>query len=782
MPAAPASAAQRHLAQRARRQFVEGICAGLAELDRALLDALTELMDQTATVREMQLHRDAWMQYQQRHADWAGRTAKSWREALTPPGANHCGGGPLELLGDDVVENKLLAARMALAVSEPLGAALDHLRRCHLALEGREPGGQDILRPETVCLRLIEQWGEAGLSRSDLQLVSAPLQRELTRLLQKHYQALTAFYAAQGVKPRSDFKPRLRQRSGDGAGGDTAPAHPGAQAQTPFRGAYPQPTGFGAGMPAAYGPGMPAHFGAGMPAGFAPGMSAAAQGPGMPAHFGAGIPTMARARQRAHEVMRQLHQVLALPAAGFDPNAQPASAALAQAISAQLAQAGEQAFVFTGHQPVTVRLVGALREQSSELKKKAETTAEKAIIEVVALMFQSILAEERIAPAVRVWFARLQVPVLRVALAETEFFSNLEHPARKLIDRMGACAMGFDATAVGGKALALEIGRVVQVIEQYPETGSRVFQLVYDEFVAFLSRFLIEKQSTARLVSVAQQVEEKETLTIQYTIELRNMLRDMPVREEIREFLFKTWAEALALAAMRDGAQHAQTVALKRVAADLVWAASTKPQRSDRAQVIARLPALLQGLRHGLGLLGVQGAEQDARIRALTDTLADAFQSKTASIPQAHIDAMAARLARLEDFLSDATLGAMPLSADSIELMLGIDASAIHVIADKGAVVDEAMLAWAQALQAGVWYTLDHNGVATQVQYIWQSQRQQLHLFAAVDGSNFLLQLRRLAAYLQAGLLVPQDAEGLTLRATRDALAKLDANPERLLG
>ena len=44
-----------------------------------------------------------------------------------------------------------------------------------------------------------------------------------------------------------------------------------------------------------------------------------------------------------------------------------------------------------------------------------------------------------------------------------------------------------------------------------------------------------------------------------------------------------------------------------------------------------------------------------------------------------------------------------------------------------------------------------------------------------------LIQLRRLAAYLQAGLLVAQDEEGLTLRATRDALAKLDANPERLL-
>jgi hypothetical protein len=37
------------------------------------------------------------------------------------------------------------------------------------------------------------------------------------------------------------------------------------------------------------------------------------------------------------------------------------------------------------------------------------------------------------------------------------------------------------------------------------------------------------------------------------------------------------------------------------------------------------------------------------------------------------------------------------------------------------------------------------------------------------------------ASYLEAGLLKPCEAETLTLRATRDALNKLDANPERLL-
>jgi hypothetical protein len=132
--------------------------------------------------------------------------------------------------------------------------------------------------------------------------------------------------------------------------------------------------------------------------------------------------------------------------------------------------------------------VGALRERASKLKQAAATSSEKATIEIVALMFQSILAEDRIPPVIRVWFARLQMPVLRVAISEPEFFESLQHPARRLIDRMGSCVLGFDVTVAGG-AMESEIKRVVQVIEQYPETGRRVFQLVYDEFDKFLSRF-----------------------------------------------------------------------------------------------------------------------------------------------------------------------------------------------------------------------------------------------------------------------------------------------------
>jgi hypothetical protein len=507
-------------------------------------------------------------------------------------------------------------------------------------------------------------------------------------------------------------------------------------------------------------------------------------------------PPLARARMRATGVLGQLKRLLTERVVGYDaaPQTRP-SPALAEALSQQVSQlhdtvvqpagsadAGDAGDAVVVYDDAAVQRVAVdLRQRTGELKKKASTESEKATIEIVALMFQSILSEERIPPAIRVWFARLQMPVLRVAIAEPEFFGSLEHPARQLIDRMGSVVMGFDAASISGSALETEIKRVVQVIEQYPETGRRVFQLVYDEFQKFLSKFLTEKGTTQKVVSVAQQVEQKETMAIQYTIEMRKLLADMPVREEIREFLFKVWAEVLALSAVRHGPKHEETLAFKNAATELVWAASAKPNRNERAKVIEGLPKLLQRLRQGMTLVGIIGKDQEAQIKAIGDIFADAFLSKTEAIPKDRIDAMSKRLEHLEDFVAGDAETDLPLDRESIEMMLGIDASMIEVIADGGSKPSAGMISWANELQLGNWFALDHNGTTNQVQYVWRSERKQLHLFAARGGRSYLIQAKRLAAYLQAGLLLPAEEEALTVRATRDALAKLDANPERLL-
>ena len=787
----------------------------MAELATAVQERLTSLMNETASSREMQNRRDAWTLYQSRQADWLDRTLKAWQAALvlpvTAPLKTTLDDG-FELVSTDVVENKITASRLVLGVLEKVSVELNDLRvRIKLLERLDELEARDILQPEVLLLAIIEQWAETGMPREAWSMVNDLTLKLLAERLTQAYTNANAFLIKQGVLPTIELKDRVKRiPPAISRGGLSTAAASGQAPGERLSGADSRHGGFDTNT-AGHGDDASGHgaHGAASPAGQVKlpagdafgGRLGWGQDAGSPGRQSSGYGSasdetrmmtsttpLARARSRAQNVLGQLKRLL-MGSGGTNFEAthyQPPSPALAAAMAVRSQPAGlysGSGTVLEDDSPAGVaRVAVELRQRSTELKKKAETQSEKATIEIVALMFQAILQEDRIPPGIRVWFARLQMPVLRVALAEPDFFGTLNHPARQLIDRMGSCVMGFDASGIKGGALEHEIKRVVQVIEQYPETGKRVYQLVYGEFQKFLAQFLTGNAATQKLVSLAQQVEEKETLTIQYTIEMRNMLKDMPVREEIRDFLFKIWAEVLAVAAVRKGPQHVETLGLKKSASDLVWAASAKPNRSDRARVIQDLPQLLHKLRAGMSLLGVASSEQEAHIKTVSDILADAFLSKTQAIPAEQIQAMAERLANLEDFVSDEGMGDLPLDAQSIEMMLGIDAAQIDVVADGGSKPTAAMQAWAQELELGSWFTLDHNGRVAQVQFVWRSDRKHLNLFASTDGRSYLVQAGRLAAYLQAGLLLPQEEEALTVRATRNALGKLEANPERLLG
>lgn len=781
------SQAQRMAAQlgrEARERFLLQMCRAMVSVTGTIQGCLTTLMGQSGTAAEMQLRREAWTQFQIEGENWREATIKAWQQYLAKPvAALHSMQATrikLELQNQEVVESQIVVSRFVELMMEEVAQDFNLLRMRMKELEGIvDLSSRDVLRPEVLVSMMLEQWAAVGMPEGSWSLVQSAAGKSFQEALIKACQASNEFLVQRGVLPKGFHQVRLTTRSVVSL---ASGAEHIAQAPGDGRDGY----GYGTAMGGAGGYSAAARDMGGSRPHVVPGWVSGSNLQQLVQAQQAG-PALDLAVLRAQGVIGQLKSLLQYRVAGFDPLLpQHRSIALARAIAPKPVVSTKADWAPTEYRVSSMALdvadvVGNLRENTSELKKKADTDSERAVIEVVALMFQSILTEERIPAAVRMWVARLQMPVLRIALEDPEFFDNLDHPARLLIDRIGACVMGFDVATINGSELEAEIKRLAQVIEQFPETGRQVFQKVYDEFLQFLSRMLTGKGVAQRVVSVVQQVEQKETLAIKYTIEMRNMLKDIPVREEIRQFLFKVWADVLAVAAVKHSPHDEQIQTYKRAATDLVWSASAKASRSARTRVIQNLPILLQTLRQGMSALGLSSAVQEAHIKVISDTLADAFMSKTEAIPYAQIETMTRHLARLEDVVPPDGMGDLPLDTESIELMLGIDASSLVVVADGGAHPSAEMVNWAMSLSVGTWFTLDHHGTVSRVQFAWRSDKQKLHLFAAPNGSNYLIQAGRLAAYLQAGWLVPLEEEALTVRATRDALAKLEANPERLI-
>ena len=791
------------LAAQARQIYLDVVLRGVPLVVPAVVAGVKVLASQVVDPAESLKRRDLVLDLPKAADRWQRKVLMSLQAARTALQAPGTGGANLPkgfgahtdfaLVDDDTIEREILGSRMALALMDAANWEFSDLRSRLAVLEHKdELDTHDVLRPHVLSKYTVEGWLAAGLDMAKWRTAQSVLHKEFAGLVEEAYHETNRWLLEHGVRPEIDLRPMIRKST-------SAVATAGGDAQATSSSAGELRTGAGGGTQ--MGGTVMGGGGAratGMATGMASGMATSHHRGGPAASMmapvgGAGEETRLMTRnagmgaagsQHAEAVLGRLNRLIAkhVPEFGRSTTVQPQASPKLRAAIAD-AQNSLQARLNTAHRGGasvnTPQLLQDLQQRKQALKEAAQSPVERATIEIVALMFQAILQEERIPAAVRVWFARLQMPVLRVAVSEPDFFATTDHPARKLIDRMGACVMGFESSARAvGDALEKEVRRIVQVVEAYPDTGRRVFQTVLTEFEKFLERyFQSENDVTRHGVSLAQQVEQRETLAVQYTIELRRMLEGVPVQDGVREFLFKVWADVLATFAVKHGNASEHTKTMKKAATDLIWSASAKVSREERADVIRRLPPLLKTLRLGMAEAGVGAEEQDRQIQALNDSLAAAFTAKAEAIPPERMQELTLRLEALEEVLPDD----FELDESMVLDLSGYEASGLEVVADGGSMPTPAMLSWAHGLQVGTWFMLDYRGRNESVQLAWQGMRKNLSLFVTNEGRGILFQHHRLASFLQAGLLVPAQEEALTVKATRDAMAKLDADPERLL-
>ncbi|WP_343631996.1 DUF1631 family protein [Roseateles sp.] len=803
-----ADARSQALASQARRVHTEVLLRGLPALVGVLTTAVQDLLSQPAEHGLQMARRDAFEAWQRSATPWHARLGKALRHAY------HHGPGDsrsaslssrpqnLSLVSDDTIEREIIASRLALAMMDKASWEFSDLRNRMQSLERVEDlAQQDLLRAQVLARIVLDAWFEAGLSSSVWQMLQRWLHHEFSQLLNECYHEANRWLIQQGVMPEVDLRPFIRRNAPASSGATQAaalgPAAPGPQAgsaqvaqaaQAAAAAAVATPASQSAQQVMAQLQRVLARHVPELAQVPAPAPSAYAHGAqGQSAGVSSGHTIRGGAYAAPVSAASAAVAAAARGASSSGPVTQGGSARLSAAINhAQEAVQRRADQVASANQALTApQALDEIRHRNQALKQvlkqAADTPAERATIELVALLFQAILQEERIPPAIRVWFARLQMPVLRVAVSEPDFFATEDHPARRLIDRMGACVMGFSASSAEiGDALEREIKRVVQVVEAYPDTGRRVFQTVLTEFEKFLDHYFQQENEVSRKgVSLAQQVEQRETLAIQYTIELRKMLSEVPVQDGVRDFLFQIWADVLAVTGVRYGPQAEQTKAMKRAAADLIWSASAKVSREDRAEVIRRLPPLLKTLRDGMGHAGINSERQDEQIRSLNNALAAAFTAKTAAIPRERLDDLMSQLETLEAMLPSPEAG--EINESLVRDLSSHECEGLEVVAEGGTAPSPAMLAWAKELQVGSWYMLDYRGREEPVQLAWRGLRHHLILFVSPQGRGVLFQLSRLAAFLQAGLILPAQDESLTVKATRNALAKLEVDPTRLL-
>ncbi|WP_275096426.1 DUF1631 domain-containing protein [Sedimenticola hydrogenitrophicus] len=224
-------------------------------------------------------------------------------------------------------------------------------------------------------------------------------------------------------------------------------------------------------------------------------------------------------------------------------------------------------------------------------------------IDVISMLFEFILDDPGLSDPMRALLARLQIPMLKVAILDKSFFSRKDHPARRLLNVMAQAAIGWtEESGRSGDGLYARIESAVNRILAKFDDDLALFDELYEQFAAFLEReqrgaHVAEERATQVTQGKEALVEAKRHVADEIGRCLSNY-GDVP--DVVQNLVRDGWNDVLLLIYLRKGRESDEWSDAVNLMERLVWSVMPKPSHSERQELLRSIPELLKGLRAGL--------------------------------------------------------------------------------------------------------------------------------------------------------------------------------------
>ena len=327
---------------------------------------------------------------------------------------------------------------------------------------------------------------------------------------------------------------------------------------------------------------------------------------------------------RRHALLRAIADLAETHAVAADLACRQAAIDLPLDVPDPVFHAFDESIALTGATPKseTMLIVPDVIRACRDRLAAYTDAADRLKLDTVATLFDHVLADDRLPTGIRNTLARLQLPVLRMALADESFFASRTHPTRRLLDRLAASAADWKLGSDSGRAWRAELERVVHAVIR----GSSEDAGEHARLLEIFESRLIEIAATATpALALVPDLEDRDVLVIKATIQISQLLAGLEVDRDIRFFLLDVWSRVLAEIVWaspasekgggRDGAcdvaRDATLARAKRLCGDLAWSAAPKRTSGERARLAGLLPTMIEALRDGLAMIDYPRAEQD---------------------------------------------------------------------------------------------------------------------------------------------------------------------------
>ncbi len=247
---------------------------------------------------------------------------------------------------------------------------------------------------------------------------------------------------------------------------------------------------------------------------------------------------------------------------------------------------------------------------------------ERRTMDVVALLFESIIHDELLGAGVQRQLARLYLPFVRAALIEPDLLHNAGHPVRRLVDRIGSVAVGLATDAAALPALETELLGIVGAVLDLFDDDMHIFIDAEQALDAFVSAQLATSgPHVGPCIDAITEAEAASTRLAGAGAALSAALQPLQIDPRLADFILGTWARVLS---------HTENGSRASIALlpELLWSAQEKTTPEDRAALMRMLPGLVKQVREGMAEIALPEAPSKAAFDRLVAVHMDVLGSK----------------------------------------------------------------------------------------------------------------------------------------------------------
>jgi hypothetical protein len=234
-------------------------------------------------------------------------------------------------------------------------------------------------------------------------------------------------------------------------------------------------------------------------------------------------------------------------------------------------------------------------------------------INFVGALFQFILDGDGLAEPLKGLIARLQIPVLKMAMLDKGFFSYDEHPARKLLSSLVSAGIGWSPVgSVDRDPLYKKFEDVVMRILRDFGVDTQVFVDAYDDFSAFHEKAKRRAELVARrTVDTEDGKAAAENARMYIAAILESKLGGVDCPPVVTKILQLGWSKVLFLSFIQHGKDSEHFSDDAGLIERLLWSVLPSDDVGHRNELISALPVLVETLRLGFTRVSLNSFETD---------------------------------------------------------------------------------------------------------------------------------------------------------------------------